>query len=140
MTTTVCVSVIDTELVSWVRLLEVEREVARCFIDWRMSEVIPIPNSVHLLDVKVAPSRRHQGLGTRLLQQVEGLVRKSDQWHWITLGVEPRNEVAIGLYQKLGYIFLPYPDYETDDYPIVRPMGKCLSSSFLLTSTQLPHA
>lgn len=57
----------------------------------------------HLYDVVVDPTRRGQGLGTRLLRQIlSGLDREGVRD--VTLQVLESNEVARSLYRKLGFV------------------------------------
>lgn len=67
------------------------------------SVAMPTPDDVHLLVIAVAPDYRRQGLGTRLLAQVEQLARDLGLTR-VLLEVRPSNSRALAFYAKHGFL------------------------------------
>jgi len=58
---------------------------------------------VHILNIAVAPSYRNRGLGCELLKSVEREALKRKLFS-LTLEVREKNEPAVKLYKKSGYV------------------------------------
>ena len=58
---------------------------------------------VHILNIAVAPSSRNRGLGCELLKSVEREALKRKLFS-LTLEVREKNEPAVKLYNKSGYV------------------------------------
>ena len=56
----------------------------------------------HIITLNIAPSFRHKGIATKLMQEIESLLKQRgvSECH---LEVREDNNAAIKLYQKLGY-------------------------------------
>ncbi len=67
-----------------------------------LNEEIPAVPQVNALEVH--PSYRRQGIGTMLFDAVEHEARRRGHT-LIAIGVEPDNDVARKLYEKLGYTY-----------------------------------
>jgi ribosomal-protein-alanine N-acetyltransferase len=59
-------------------------------------------DEAHLLDVAVAASRQHQGLGRYLLARIDARAREQGM-ETILLEVRPSNERALAVYRRYGY-------------------------------------
>ena len=57
----------------------------------------------HVTAVSVAPEYRRQGLARLLMDYLEEITERYRGWY-VDLFVRRSNEVAIGMYRKLGYI------------------------------------
>jgi len=65
--------------------------------------ILPESNRAHALHIFIDKEHREQGLGRRMMEHLESLARKENM-KIVTLRVMPKNEPAIILYEKLGYI------------------------------------
>lgn len=85
--------------------LDQERPIGRANVVWAGAElavtnevgVVPMVNALH-----VEESYKHKGIGTRLMKSCEYVARDHESGV-LALGVEPDNEPARKLYEKLGY-------------------------------------
>ncbi len=80
----------------------------------------------YIVTIDVAPSFRHQGIGTRLLQQAEEQAAASGL-HSIGLHVAVDNAAAIAFYQRQGYEQIGteknfYREAATDAFVYVKPL------------------
>lgn len=71
-----------------------------------------LPDVPLLNHLEVGPPYRNKGIGTRILLAAETLLIHRGHER-VALGVEPSNEDAIRLYERLGYARWPYPDVPT---------------------------
>jgi [ribosomal protein S18]-alanine N-acetyltransferase len=69
---------------------------------WAYCILYPAVDELHLLNITVSPKLRGLGIGTRIMQAIEG-VAASQNMPRILLEVRPSNQGAVGLYAKLGY-------------------------------------
>lgn len=65
-----------------------------------------LPHNEHagFFGIAIARAGRGQGVGTRLIQEMEDRVRSYSDLYRIELEVMARNEAAIRLYERLGYV------------------------------------
>ncbi len=78
-----------------------------------LNEEIPAVPQVNALEVH--PSYRRQGIGTMLFDAVEHEARRRGH-ALIAIGVEPDNDVARKLYEKLGYTYRKILGNDTHEY------------------------
>lgn len=69
---------------------------------WAYCILYPAVDELHLLNITVSPKLRKLGLGTRMMEAIEG-VAVQQKMPRIILEVRPTNESAFALYRKLGY-------------------------------------
>ncbi len=69
---------------------------------WAYCILYPAVDELHLLNITVSPKLRGLGIGTRIMQAIEG-VAASQNMPRILLEVRPSNQGAVGLYTKLDY-------------------------------------
>lgn len=69
---------------------------------WAYCILYPAVDELHLLNITVSPKLRKLGLGTRMMEAIEG-VAAQQKMPRIILEVRPTNEPAFALYKKLGY-------------------------------------
>ena len=58
----------------------------------------------HVSAVTVAPEFRRQGLAKSLMDYLEEVTIKQHDAYFVDLFVRPSNKIAVGFYEKLGYI------------------------------------
>ncbi|CAG9314811.1 unnamed protein product [Blepharisma stoltei] len=90
----------------------------------------------HVTAVTVAPTNRRQGLASALMKFLEDTTIAHDGY-FVDLFVRASNEVAIGFYQKLGYIvYREVRDYysqpEEDAYDMRKAMPRDKEKSTLV--------
>jgi [ribosomal protein S18]-alanine N-acetyltransferase len=69
---------------------------------WAYCILYPAVDELHLLNITVTPKLLGLGIGTRIMQAIEG-VAASQNMPRILLEVRPSNHAAVALYTKLGY-------------------------------------
>ena len=69
---------------------------------WAYCILYPAVDELHLLNITVSPKLHGLGIGTRIMQAIEG-VAASQNMPRILLEVRPSNRAAVALYTKLGY-------------------------------------
>jgi [ribosomal protein S18]-alanine N-acetyltransferase len=69
---------------------------------WAYCILYPAVDELHLLNITVTPKLLGLGIGTRIMQAIEG-VAASQNMPRILLEVRPSNHAAVALYNKLGY-------------------------------------
>jgi [ribosomal protein S18]-alanine N-acetyltransferase len=69
---------------------------------WAYCILYPAVDELHLLNITVSPKLHGLGIGTRIMQAIEG-VAASQNMPRILLEVRPSNRAAVALYAKLGY-------------------------------------
>ncbi len=83
-----------------------QHSAAGTFLDssvlWAYCILYPAVDELHLLNITVSPKLSGMGLGTRMMEAIEG-VAAQQKMPRIILEVRPSNEPAVALYQKLGY-------------------------------------
>lgn len=57
-------------------------------------------------DIYIKPAWRRKGFGTEIIAHAENIVKNKPGYEAVCLDVVPRNEAALALYHKLGYIDL----------------------------------
>lgn len=62
----------------------------------------PLKGVPLLMHLTVLNEMRHRGVGAMLVRAAEDRLREQG-YEWVALGVEPRNDKAVRLYEKLGY-------------------------------------
>lgn len=69
---------------------------------WAYCILYPAVDELHLLNITVSPKLRKLGLGSRMMEAIEG-VAAQQKMPRIILEVRPTNKPAFALYKKLGY-------------------------------------
>lgn len=69
---------------------------------WAYCILFPAVDELHLLNITVSPKLRRLGIGIKMMNAIEG-VASQQKMPRIILEVRPSNEVALKLYQSLGY-------------------------------------
>ena len=69
---------------------------------WAYCILYPAVDELHLLNITVAPKLLGLGIGTRIMEVIEG-VAAAQNMPRILLEVRPSNLAALALYKKLGY-------------------------------------
>eukprot|EP01064_Diplonema_japonicum_P006012 TRINITY_DN13982_c0_g1_i1.p1 TRINITY_DN13982_c0_g1~~TRINITY_DN13982_c0_g1_i1.p1 ORF type:complete len:199 (+),score=40.19 TRINITY_DN13982_c0_g1_i1:58-597(+) len=58
----------------------------------------------HVSAVTIAPESRRIGLGGQLMENLENIANKVDKAYFVDLFVRKSNNVAVSMYQNLGYV------------------------------------
>ena len=69
---------------------------------WAYCILYPAVDELHLLNITVSPKLRQLGLGSRMMNAIEGVAAQQNMPR-IILEVRPSNTPALALYQSLGY-------------------------------------
>ena len=69
---------------------------------WAYCILYPAVDELHLLNITVSPKLRQLGLGSRMMNAIEGVAAQQNMPR-IILEVRPSNVPALALYQRLGY-------------------------------------
>lgn len=69
---------------------------------WAYCILFPAVDELHLLNITVSPKLRRLGIGVKMMNAIEGVAAQQNMPR-IILEVRPSNEVALHLYQSLGY-------------------------------------
>lgn len=69
---------------------------------WAYCILYPAVDELHLLNITVSPKLRQLGLGSRMMNAIEGVAAQQNMPR-IILEVRPSNTPAVALYQRLGY-------------------------------------
>jgi ribosomal-protein-alanine N-acetyltransferase len=69
---------------------------------WAYCILFPALDELHLLNITVSPKLRRLGIGTKMMNAIEG-VAAQQKMPRIILEVRPSNLSALQLYQRLGY-------------------------------------
>jgi len=84
------------------------------------------PDASHLLNFSVEPSRQRQGLGSRLLNRLLGVLR-AQRVDAVVLEVRPSNLGALALYERAGFErigvrrgYYPAADRQREDAIVMR--------------------
>lgn len=84
------------------------------------------PDASHLLNFSVEPSRQRQGLGSRLLNRLFGVLR-AQRVDAVVLEVRPSNLGALALYERAGFErigvrrgYYPAADRQREDAIVMR--------------------
>ncbi len=78
-----------------------------------LREEVPGVPQINALEVHVA--RRHRGIGTLLITTLENEARRRGH-KMICIGVEPDNELARKMYEKLGYTYRKILGHDTHSF------------------------
>jgi len=100
---------------------------------WAYCSLYPAVDELHLLNITVSPKLRKLGLGSRMMNAIEG-VAAQQKMPRIILEVRPSNVSALALYQKLGYeqIGVRKGYYPTDSESGVREDALVMAKSIKL--------
>ena len=69
---------------------------------WAYCILYPAVDELHLLNITVSPKLRQLGLGSRMMNAIEGVAAQQNMPR-IILEVRPSNTPALALYQRLDY-------------------------------------
>ncbi len=69
---------------------------------WAYCILYPAVDELHLLNITVSPKLRQLGLGSRMMNAIEGVAAQQNMPR-IILEVRPSNTPAVAFYQRLGY-------------------------------------
>jgi ribosomal-protein-alanine N-acetyltransferase len=69
---------------------------------WAYCILYPAVDELHLLNITVSPKLRKLGLGSRMMNAIEGVAAQQNMPR-IILEVRPSNTPALALYQRRGY-------------------------------------
>jgi len=69
---------------------------------WAYCILYPAVDELHLLNITVSPKLRQLGLGSRMMNAIEGVAAQQNMPR-IILEVRPSNTAALALYQRLAY-------------------------------------
>ena len=83
----------------------------------------------HVTAVTVAPEFRRQGLATSLMQWLEDVTANRHNGYFVDLFVRKSNEVAIGMYRRMGYdvyqvVAKYYAEPEEDSFDMRKSMPR----------------
>jgi ribosomal-protein-alanine N-acetyltransferase len=86
-----------------------------------------IDDELHLLDIAVHPDYRRAGVGRHLMDRIESVGRENGLTY-LTLEVRVSNRIAIGFYEKLGYLRIHrrkgyYVDAGEDGWVMAKVLG-----------------
>lgn len=95
-----------TRLVAFFPREEEEEEVARCVV-WRKKQT---GKTLFVSSLQVSEKFRRRGIASKLLDEVERLVKESDALETVELTVNMWNANAIALYEKRGFKALEEAD------------------------------
>lgn len=72
---------------------------------WGYCILYPAVDELHLLNITIDPVLRRQGIGTRVMQAIEGIALEQ-QMSRIILEVRPSNIPAVKLYEHMGFTII----------------------------------
>ena len=100
---------------------------------WGYCILYPAVDELHLLNITIDPVLRRQGIGTRVMQAIEGIALEQ-QISRIILEVRPSNIPAIQLYERMGFatIGLRQAYYPADAVAGGREDASVMAKSFTL--------
>ena len=103
---------------------------------WGYCILYPAVDELHLLNITVNPVLRRYGIGTRVMQAIEGIALQQ-QMIRIILEVRPSNIPAIKLYEHMGFatIGLRKAYYPSDAVSGGREDASVMAKSFTLEAS-----
>lgn len=103
---------------------------------WGYCILYPAVDELHLLNITIDPVLRRQGIGTRVMQVIEGIALEQ-QMSRIILEVRPSNTAAIQLYEQMGFatIGLRKAYYPVDAVSGGREDASVMAKSFTLEAS-----
>ena len=87
---------------------------------WGYCILYPAVDELHLLNITIDPVLRRNGIGSRVMQAIEGIAIQQKMSR-IILEVRPSNIPAVKLYERMGYAII---GVRTDYYPADEVTGK----------------
>ena len=72
---------------------------------WGYCILYPAVDELHLLNITIDPALRRNGIGSRVMQAIEGIAIQQKMSR-IILEVRPSNIPAVKLYERLGYAII----------------------------------
>ncbi len=69
---------------------------------WGYCILYPAVDELHLLNITIDPALRRNGIGSRVMQAIEGIAMRQKMSR-IILEVRPSNIPAVKLYERMGY-------------------------------------
>jgi ribosomal-protein-alanine N-acetyltransferase len=69
---------------------------------WGYCILYPVVDELHLLNITIDPALRRNGIGSRVMQAIEGIALQQ-RMSRIILEVRPSNIPAVTLYEHMGY-------------------------------------
>ena len=84
---------------------------------WGYCILYPAVDELHLLNITIDPALRRNGIGSRVMQAIDGIATQQKMSR-IILEVRPSNITAVKLYERMGYAIIGvrrayYPADET---------------------------
>lgn len=87
---------------------------------WGYCILYPAVDELHLLNITIDPALRRNGIGSRVMQAVEGIASQQ-RMSRIILEVRPSNIPAVKLYEHMGYTII---GLRREYYPADAATGK----------------
>lgn len=72
---------------------------------WGYCILYPAVDELHLLNITIDPALRRNGIGSRVMQAIEGIAIQQKMTR-IILEVRPSNIPAVKLYERMGYAII----------------------------------
>jgi len=72
---------------------------------WGYCILYPAVDELHLLNITIDPALRRNGIGSRVMQAIEGIAIQQKMTR-IILEVRPSNIAAVKLYERMGYAII----------------------------------
>jgi [ribosomal protein S18]-alanine N-acetyltransferase len=72
---------------------------------WGYCILYPAVDELHLLNITIDPALRRNGIGSRVMQAIEGIATQQKMSR-IILEVRPSNMPAVKLYERMGYAII----------------------------------
>lgn len=87
---------------------------------WGYCILYPAVDELHLLNITIDPALRRNGIGSRIMQAIEGIATQQKMGR-IILEVRPSNIPAVKLYEHMGYTII---GVRKEYYPADEVSGK----------------
>ncbi len=87
---------------------------------WGYCILYPAVDELHLLNITIDPVLRRNGIGSRVMQAIEGIATQQKMSR-VILEVRPSNIPAVKLYERMGYAII---GVRRAYYPIDEATGK----------------
>lgn len=100
---------------------------------WGYCILYPAVDELHLLNITIDPVLRRHGIGTHVMQAIEGIALEQ-QMGRIILEVRPSNMPAVKLYERMGYAIIGVRRayYPADEASGEREDASVMAKSFTL--------